>query len=235
VPEIEEAITELESKGVSLKGRGMYVTRPDLDIKAAVFKPETVHGMPLEVVEFGYMEPLAVACLDWVRDMPWMQPPVKPTAPILAGKFDHLNLFQNDLEVSSKFFSDILGIKFIGPIERTEAKIRIAFSDAGINIIQPTGEDSLGISEYLKKHGEGTGCLGFKVPDIESAISVFESKGVRLISRGLYGENPDSDIKSAIFDPDTAYGLMLELVEYHDTTPVALANLNWVNKLPWMD
>ena len=70
--------------------------------------------------------------------------------------------------------------------------------------------------------------------DIESAISELESKGVRLIGRGTYAENLDSDIKIAVFDPDTAYGIMLELVEYQDTTPVAVANLNWINRLPWM-
>lgn len=236
VPDIEEAITEFESKGVRVAGRGSYVTRPDIDIKAAIFKPESAHGVPLELVEYRSMTPVAIASLNWIREMPWMQPPVKPKSAnsISFGRNDYLNLFQYELEESVKFFANLLGIKFIGPIEQTKLKLRMAFSDAGINIIQATGKDRLGVADYMKKYGEGVGSLGFKVLDIESAISELESKGVRLIGRGIYADNPNSDIKAAVFDPDCAYGIMLELVEYQDTTPVAVANLNWIHKLPWM-
>ena len=180
------------------------------------------------------MTPLAIAGLNWVREMPWMQKK-KPASSIAGNKFDHLNLFQEDLETSMKFMADLLGIRWIGPMDHPKSKIRIALSDAGINIIQPTGQDDFGISDYMKKQGEGVGSLGFKVPDIEAAISEFESKGVRLVGRGIYTDDPNSDLKSAVFDPESTFGIMLELVEYQNTTPVALANLDWVKKLPWVE
>lgn len=237
VPEIEKAITEIESKGVELAGKGSYATKPEVDIKAAVFKPDKAHGVPLEIVEYGMMTPMAITGLNLVQEMPWMQPPKegKKETSIMGDRIDHLNLFQFNLEESVKFFGDLLGLRWIGPIEHPELKIRMAFSDAGINIIQPTGQDSLGISDYMKKHGEGTGSLGFKVTDIEAAISEFESKDVKLIGKGMYASNPNTDLKVAVFDPESAFGVMFELVEYQNTTPVALANLDWVKRLPWME
>ncbi|MFC1992763.1 VOC family protein [Chloroflexota bacterium] len=234
VNDIEACISDLESKGVVLKSRGSYPTRPEIDIRASIFTPESAHGVPIEIVEYGDIAPMATASLDWVSEMSWMQPEVKPDAALKVGRLHHLNLFQDNLEISTKFFSKIFGLKWVGPIEVPELKLRVAYSDAAINIIQPMGQDNYGVADYMKKHGEGVGSLGFKVPDIEAAIKVLQSKGVRLLSKGVYGTRK-TDLKSAVFDPDTAYGLMIELVEYQDTAPVALANLDWVKRLPWME
>jgi len=236
VPDIEKAISEFESNGAALLARGSYVTRPNIDVKAAVFTSESAHGVPFELVEYGNITPMAVAGLNWVHDMPWMQTPIKPGSAmnIKAESINNVTLFQDNLQDSVTFFSSLLGVKWIGPIEITDLNIKIAFSDAGINIIEPTGEDNMGILNYIKEKGEGIGSIGFKVLDIEKAISELESKNVRLMGKGTVTGKQDGDLKMAFFDPETSYGVMIELVEFQNYTPVVLANLNWVQKLPWI-
>ena len=237
VPDIEKAISEFESNGAVLLARGSYSTRPNIDVKAAVFTSESAYGVPIELVEYGNMAPMAIAGLDWVHKMPWMQPPIKPGSAlnIKAERINNITFFQEDLHDSVKFFSSLLGVRWVGPVEVNDLSIKIAFSDAGINIIQPVGEDSLGILEYMKKRGAGIGSIGFKVPDIEKAISELESKNVRLVGSGTFTEKQNGDLKIAFFDPETSYGIMIELVEFQNYTPVVLANLNWVQKLPWVE
>jgi len=235
VPEIESAIAEMEEKGVELISRSSYSWRPpgDVDIKACAFRPESLRGLPVEFVEFQETTPISIAGLNWVQSRPWKQEAKKPQA-FTAERINHLNLYQNDLESSAKFFSELFDMKWIGPIEKPNLKLRIAYSDIGINIYQPTGEDRLGVSELIKKRGEGVGSLGFKVPDIEAAIKELEAKGVRLLGRGEYADDPSVDLKTATFDPESCYGLPLELAEFQQTAPVAVANLTWIQKMPWM-
>lgn len=236
VPDIEKAISEFESNGAVLLARGSYATRPNIDVKAAVFTSESAHGVPFELVEYGNMAPMAIAGLNWVHKMPWMQPSIKagPTIAIKAERINNITFFQDDLHNSVKFFSSLLGIRWVGPVEVADLGIKIAFSDAGINIIQPIGEDHLGILENVKKKGEGIGSIGFKVLDIKKAILELESKKVRLMGSGTFTGKQNGDLKMAFFDPETSYGIMIELVEFQNYTPVVLANLNLVQKLPWI-
>lgn len=236
VPDIEKAIAEFESMGAVLLERGSYATRPNIDVKAAVFTSESAYGVPFELVEYGNMAPMGIAGLNWIHKMPWMQSAIKTKSAtnIRAERINNITFFQDDLNDSTRFFASLLGIRWIGPVELKHLKIKIAFSDAGINIIQPIGRDNFGILEYMKKNGKGIGSIGFKVPDIEKAILELESKKVRLIGSGAFTGKQNGDLKLAFFDPKTSYGIMIELVEFQNYTPVVLANLNWVQKLPWI-
>ncbi|MFC1993419.1 VOC family protein [Chloroflexota bacterium] len=239
VPDIEAAISEFEANGVQIESRGSYALYPERkpDIKAAIFKPESAHGIPFELVEYRWMSPMGIAAINLVSDMSWLQPETKPKSAtsVRADRIDHINFFQDNLEASVKFFGKLLNIKWIGPIDFPELKLRVAFSEVGFNIVQPTGQDRMGVSDYMKKHGEGVGSLGFKVVDIEAAIKELASKGVRLIGRGLYVDKPNCDLKAAVFDPDSTCGIMVQLVEYQTATAVAIGNLEWMKNQPWMD
>jgi methylmalonyl-CoA/ethylmalonyl-CoA epimerase len=235
VPEIESAIAEMEEKGVELISRSSYSWRPpgEVDIKACAFRPESLHGLPVEFVEFQSVSPISVAALNWIKRRQWKQETKKQQA-FFAERINHLNLYQNDIEISARFFSNLFGMRWVGPFEKPELKLRVAYSDVGINIYQPTGDDRLGVSRLIKNRGEGVGSLGFKVPDLEAAIKELESKGVRLLGRGEYADNSSADLKVAAFDPETCFGLPIELVEFQQTTPVAVANLTWIQEMPWM-
>ncbi len=148
---------------------------------------------------------------------------------------DHIHIFVNDLEGAMKFFSDIMGTKFIGPIDHRKSgagrTIRVAFDNAGIELISPTIPDDP-VAKYMEKldGGEGLGSIGLRVPDIDEAIAELEAKGVKLERRAS-----GPGIRVAIFYPENAYGVRLELVEYDTVRPIAVANVGMLNQLPWFE
>ena len=141
---------------------------------------------------------------------------------------DHIHVYVNDLEAAVKFFSDILGSHFVGPMEFPT--IRTAFDDLGFEIIQPKTPDDLR-AKFIEEHGEGIGAIGLKVANVDEAAAELEAKGVQIIRRR---GGPDRDIQIALTDPKSAYGVQFELVEYRNTKGVLWANLRKVRDLPWM-
>lgn len=142
-------------------------------------------------------------------------------------KIDHIHIVVKDLEATVKLLSNILGSHFVGPMEFPT--IRTAFDDLGFEIIQPkTPSDPR--AEFIEEHGEGVGAVGLKVPNVDEAAAELEAKGIQIIRRR---GGPERDIKVALTDPKSAYGVQFELVEYQNTRGVLWANLNKVRELHW--
>ena len=140
----------------------------------------------------------------------------------------HINILVKDLEKAMKLFSDIMGTKFIGPLDRRPRRpVRYAFDNIGLELVSPTSPDDPW-GPVMEKQGEGFISIAFKVPDLDEAVAEFEAKGVRLERRG---EIPN--LKYAIFYPEDVCGLRIELCEYDDMTPAAIANAGKMSELPW--
>lgn len=145
-----------------------------------------------------------------------------------TGGVDHVIIYVKDIEKAMKFFSDILGIKFVGPIDHRRGDvipkrhIKCAFDDKGLELISPMTPDDP-VAKYMEKMegGQGLGCIGVRVPDLEEAIAELEAKGVKLERRV---ETPGV-IKGAIFYPEGAFGVRIELVQFDSVSPICLANL----------
>ena len=143
-------------------------------------------------------------------------------------RIDHIHILVKDLEGAMRFFSDIMGTKFIGPIDRRpKRQCRYAFDNLGLEIVSPMSPDDPWGS-VMEKEGEGPFSVGLKVTDIDEAVAELEAKGVKLDRRG---EIPD--LKYAIFHPEGAYGVRLELVQYDAMQPAGIANVNKMGELPW--
>ena len=138
----------------------------------------------------------------------------------------HVNTINvKDLEGAMRFFSDILGTKFVGPIDHQPKgyAVRVAFDNAGIELVSPTVAD-----HPVAKYGEGLYGIAIRVPDIDNAIAELEAKGLKLERRG---ELPG--LKVAMFYPENAYGCRIELVQYDVARPVCVANVGKTAELPW--
>lgn len=148
---------------------------------------------------------------------------------------DHVHIFVKDLEGAMKFFSDVMGTKFVGPIDHRKSgagrNIRVAFDNAGFEFISPLVPDDP-VAKYMEKldGGQGLGSIGLRVPDIEEAIVELEAKGVKLERRGT-----GPGIKVAIFYPENAYGVRFELVEYDAVRPITVANAGMLPQMPWFE
>ena len=70
VPNIEEAIVELEAKGISVK-RWREVWKGDIK-GVRIEASEKTHGVEFELIEYKNVQPVTVANLQKLGDLPWM-------------------------------------------------------------------------------------------------------------------------------------------------------------------
>ena len=134
-------------------------------------------------------------------------------------KIDHAHIMVKDLEKAMRFFSDILGSQFVGPIDKGDHLI--AFDNLGLELFSPkTDEMPRVMKAVAPETKEGLYAIGFKVPNRDEAVSELESKGIRCLWKGDY-----PTIKTAQINPADTYGVWIELLEYKNTPPIAMANL----------
>jgi len=149
---------------------------------------------------------------------------------------DHVNVLVKDLEAAMSFFSDVFGSKFIGPIDHRPYgfPLRVAFDNVGFALQSPTSPDST-LARQIDEHGEGVGCIGVRVSNIEEGVAELKAKGLRPVP--IAPGKPDiaelPGLKSASFTGENAFGVQLELVEYDTFVPVVIGNMVWLPDLPW--
>ena len=69
VPNIDEAVAELEAKGIKILFRGI---RGRIDVEVAHTDPKALHGVCIELVQYQDTQGALWANLNKVRDLPWM-------------------------------------------------------------------------------------------------------------------------------------------------------------------
>jgi methylmalonyl-CoA/ethylmalonyl-CoA epimerase len=78
-----------------------------------------------------------------------------------------------------------LGLKCYNIEEVADQKVKTAFFKVGqtkIELLEPTSEEST-IAKFIEKKGEGIHHIAFAVPDVATALSEVETKGVQLIDK----------------------------------------------------
>jgi catechol 2,3-dioxygenase-like lactoylglutathione lyase family enzyme len=140
-------------------------------------------------------------------------------------RIDHVHILVKDLYESARFFSDILGTQFVGPINHGDHEI--AFDNAGIELLAATSSK---IPEFMERLGmqEGVCAISLKVPDLEEALSELDGKGVKCAWKGGF-----PGLRCAQLDPKSTHGAWIELVEYDYVPPIALANLGKTDEVPF--
>ncbi|MFC1961915.1 VOC family protein [Chloroflexota bacterium] len=140
----------------------------------------------------------------------------------------HIHVLVKDLEGAMRLFSDLMGSKFIGPLDRRpERPCRYAFDTLGLELVSPEGPSDKWYP-ILQEKGEGILSIGLKVTDIEEGIAHFESKGIKILRRGQR-----DTLKFAAFSPDEAHGIRFELVEYDNMQGAGVCNVGKMGELPW--
>lgn len=145
-------------------------------------------------------------------------------------RIDHIVLTVKDLEATARFFSDLMGSEVYEPMEIMGMKI--SFDSLGLEIMEPL-QGGNPVAEQVEKYGEGIAWLALKVPDLEEAVAELKEKGYSV----EYWTPPDykGDLKAArISNPDRMYGIGIELVEYSEVRPTALAMRDKMGQVPRM-
>ncbi|MBN2061779.1 MAG: methylmalonyl-CoA epimerase [Deltaproteobacteria bacterium] len=102
----------------------------------------------------------------------------------MLKKIDHLGIAVRSIEVSRKYYEDVLGLACEG-IEVVESqKVKTAFFSIGethLELLEPLSGDSP-VARFLESRGEGIHHVAYFVDDIEAQLRKAVEAGCRLIN-----------------------------------------------------
>ena len=130
---------------------------------------------------------------------------------------DRLLIAVRDLGVTSKFLSDLLGLKFDEVGVDDEQKVEYTRSAVGLELIQSTLPDGP-VAKFIEKRGEGLYAVILKVSDIGLAIEEMQKKGLQLVANPRTG-----GLEEAYFHPRDSHGVMIVLCEYESKHGATIA------------
>ncbi|PKM90476.1 MAG: methylmalonyl-CoA epimerase [Firmicutes bacterium HGW-Firmicutes-12] len=124
----------------------------------------------------------------------------------------HIGIAASKLDETVSFFTEILGGELVSREWVDDQKLisaMVKLGDDCIEIMESTDRDGI-ISKYIAKKGEGIHHISLRVKDIVGLIGTLEKKGICVIGKQLNS----SEIKMAFISPRSAFGILIELVEF---------------------
>ena len=127
---------------------------------------------------------------------------------------DHVGIACKDLDVSKKFYTEVLGLECTGEEPVPEQGVKTVFIPCGetlLELLVDITENNDGpIGKYIAKNGPGIQHMALRVDDIKAAIADLTEAGVRMIDKAP--RNGAGQMKIAFVHPKSA-GLLLELCQ----------------------
>jgi methylmalonyl-CoA/ethylmalonyl-CoA epimerase len=128
-------------------------------------------------------------------------------------KIDHLGVAVNSMEEGKKFWTDVLGLEFVGSETVEAQKVTTGFFPVGeseVELLESTSSDGP-VAKYIEKKGAGMQHIAFGVENIEEALEELKAKGIRLIDEKP--RNGAGGKKIAFLHPKATGGILVELCE----------------------
>jgi methylmalonyl-CoA/ethylmalonyl-CoA epimerase len=128
-------------------------------------------------------------------------------------KLDHVAIAVSDIRTAAKDFEEKLGVRCDRIEEVPSEDASVAFFDVGgahIELIQPMSEASA-LARSLAQRGEGLHHICLEVPDIDAAMALMKSAGLRMVN-----DKPSvgaGQTRIAFVHPKSMHGVLIELVE----------------------
>ena len=127
---------------------------------------------------------------------------------------DHVGIACKDLDLSKKFYTEVLGLSCTGEEAVPEQGVKTVFIPCGetlLELLVDITENNDGpIGKYIAKNGPGIQHMALRVDDIKAAIADLTEAGVRMIDKAP--RNGAGQMKIAFVHPKSA-GLLLELCQ----------------------
>ncbi len=143
-----------------------------------------------------------------------MQPPFK-----VLG-INHVAFAPKEVEQTQNFFTEALGLKFLGEEIVTDQKVgtfmyassqQNSEKASRLEILDPGGFEDSPVAKFLDKKGAGLHHIAMTVDSIDKALEWMQKKGVKMIDsaarRGAH------NTKIAFVHPHATGGVLIELVE----------------------
>ena len=133
----------------------------------------------------------------------------------MIKKIDHIGIAVKDLNETTRFYRENLGLEIEGIEEIKEQKVKVAIIPVGesrIELLQSTNLDGP-IAKFIEKRGEGIHHIALEVERIEETLQKLKTKGVQLVDqKPRIGANK---MKIAFLHPRSTKGVLIELCEKH--------------------
>jgi methylmalonyl-CoA/ethylmalonyl-CoA epimerase len=133
-------------------------------------------------------------------------------------KVDHIGIAVRSIEKALPFYTDVLGLPFLGIEEVESEQVKVAFLQAGeakIELLEPLSPESA-VAKFIEKRGEGIHHVALGVEDITERIRELKEHGIRMIQdapkRGAGGA------LVAFIHPKSTGGVLYELCERTNQT-----------------
>ena len=129
----------------------------------------------------------------------------------MLKKVDHIGIAVKDIDETSKFYRDMMGMKFLGIEEVVDQKVKVAFFEIGethIELVCPTSPESA-VAKHLEKKGEGIHHICYATDDIVAELQRLKDEGARLVDE--VPRNGAHGAKIAFIHPKTSKGVLTEL------------------------
>jgi methylmalonyl-CoA/ethylmalonyl-CoA epimerase len=127
-------------------------------------------------------------------------------------KLDHIAIAVRDLEESSRFYRDVLGLPGAGEETVAEQKVKVGFFTAGatrIELLAPTAPDSP-VAKFLETRGPGLHHICLQVEDLDAELERLRRAGVAFTAEPRPGSHGS---RIAFIHPKSAGGVLIELCE----------------------
>jgi methylmalonyl-CoA epimerase len=133
----------------------------------------------------------------------------------MIKKIDHIGIAVKDLNETTRFYRENLGLEIEAVEEIKEQKAKVAIIPIGegrIELLQSTNLDGP-IAKFIEKRGEGIHHIALEVERIEETLQKMKKKGVQLVDqKPRIGANR---MKIAFLHPRSTKGVLIELCEKH--------------------
>jgi methylmalonyl-CoA epimerase len=127
-------------------------------------------------------------------------------------KIQHIGIAAANLDQTVQFFTENLGGELLHKKLVPDQKLisaMVKLGDGCLEIMESTEADGV-VSKFIAKRGDGVHHIALRVNGILKLIQTLEEKNVRVIGKQL--DSPE--VKVAFIDPRSAYGVLIELVEF---------------------
>ncbi|KYD25143.1 MULTISPECIES: methylmalonyl-CoA epimerase [Geobacillus] len=133
-------------------------------------------------------------------------------------KVDHIGIAVRSIEKALPFYTEVLGLPFLGIEEVESEQVKVAFLQAGeakLELLEPLSPESA-VATFIEKRGEGIHHVALGVEDITERIRELKEHGIRMIQ-----ETPKRGAGGALvafMHPKSTGGVLYELCERTNQT-----------------
>jgi methylmalonyl-CoA epimerase len=131
---------------------------------------------------------------------------------------DHLGIAVKSLAAAKGIYEKLgLSVSAEETVEQEQVRVvMVPVGESRLELLEATSESST-IAKFIAKRGEGLHHVCLKVADLATAVARLKRDGVRLVSEEI--KTGAGGHRYVFVHPSSAGGVLLELVESHESQP----------------